>query len=183
LAMDKTYQTEIYRSFLIHGLPEPLTRASSHLQLFDNYVENTRLRIRTIRVPEEKKWTWILQQRFPLHPDDFAVWKHSEIFLNETEHRVFGQFEGREIRKNRYYHEFDGKELEFDIYLGALWGLNLLNVYFENVTEMKDFEFPSFVIYEVTNSKFFTGEVLVGKTFLDVQDEFEKMRQTKTETV
>ncbi len=181
--MDKTYQTEIYRTFLIQGLPEPLTAASSHLQLFDNYIANTRLRIRKIRVPEEKKWTWILQQRFPLHSDDFAVWKYSEIYLSETEHKVFEHLEGREIRKNRYFHEFDGRELEFDIYLGQLWGLNLMNVYFDSPEEMKDFELPLFVIYEVTNSRFFIGDVLVGKSFSNVQNEFETMRGENVETV
>jgi hypothetical protein len=43
---DKTAQTELHRIFLIEGLPDPLTPASAHLQLFDNYIENTRLRIR-----------------------------------------------------------------------------------------------------------------------------------------
>lgn len=176
IIMDKTYQTEIYRSFLIHGLPEPLTPASRHLQIFDNYIENTRMRLRTIRIPGERSWTWILQQRFPLHSDDFAVWKYSEVYLNEMEHKVFEHFEGREIRKNRYYHEFDGNELEFDIYLGNLWGLNLLNVYFENMEQMNEYDLPSFVIYEVTNNEFFTGESLADKSFSDVQDEFELMR-------
>ena len=39
--MNKTAQTELHRLFLIDGLPEPLMPASSHLQLFDNYIENT----------------------------------------------------------------------------------------------------------------------------------------------
>ncbi len=174
--MNKTYQTEIYRTFLIYGLPEPLTPASSHLQIFDNYIENTRIRLRSIRIPEDNKWTWIVQQRFPLKPDDFGVWKISQIFLNDVEYQIFEQFEGREIRKNRYFHEIDGKELEFDIYLGKLWGLNMMNVYFETPDEMNDFQLPSFVIYEVTNHNFFTGENLVGKSFADVQLKFQQMQ-------
>ncbi len=63
--MTKPAQTELHRLFLIERLPEPLTRASSHLQLFDNYIENTRMRIRSIRDPYLKTWTRILQQRFP----------------------------------------------------------------------------------------------------------------------
>ena len=177
--MNKTYQTEIYRTFLIKSLPEPLTPASSHLQIFDNYIENTRIRLRSIRIPEDKKWTWILQQRFPVKKDDFAFWKTSQIFLNDNEYNVFEQFEGREIRKNRYFHELDGKELEFDIYLGKLWGLNLMNVYFETPEEMKDFQLPPFVIYEVTNNEFFTGESLVSKNFKDVQIKFQQMKESE----
>lgn len=175
--MNKTYQTEIYRTFLIGGLPEPLTAASSHLQIFDNYIENTKIRLRSIRIPEDNKWTWILQQRFPSKPDDFGVWKTSQMFLNEDEYQVFEQFEGREIRKNRYFHILDSHELEFDIYLGKLWGLNLMNVYFETVEKMQEFQLPPFIIYEVTNNDFFTGEQLVGKSFTDVQGKFRQMKE------
>ncbi len=181
--MNKTYQTEIHRTFLINGLPEPLTPASSHLQIFDNYIENTRIRLRSIRIPEDNKWTWILQQRFPVNLKDFIAWKTSQIFLNENEYQVFEQFEGREIRKNRYFHEFDGKTLEFDIYLGKLWGLNLVNVYFETPEEMRSFELPTFIVNEVTNNEFFTGESLIGKSFTDVQVKFQLMQQEESEKV
>ena len=60
--MNKTSRTELRRVFLLENLPKPLTRASRHLQIFDNYIENTRLRLRSVRVPETKDWTWILQQ-------------------------------------------------------------------------------------------------------------------------
>ena len=36
-----------------------------------------------------------------------AETKLAEIHLNESEYSNFEQFEGREIRKNRYFHEFD----------------------------------------------------------------------------
>ena len=184
--INKTYQTELRRVFLVQDLPEPLTRASSHLQIFDNYIKNTRLRIRTMRSPQTKEWTWILEQRFPL--EDLTQWKVVEIHLNEAEHAVFEQFEGRhvqqnekiesnEIRKNRYFHEFDGRLIEFDVFLGDLWGLNLAKVNFDNLSEMKDFEIPPFVIREVSDNYFFTGENLVGKDFADVQTEFEKFRE------
>ncbi len=183
--LNKTYQTELRRVFLIRDLPEPLTRASNHLQIFDNYIKNTRLRLRTIRVPQTNEWTWILEQRFPL--GDLTQWKVSEIHLNEAEHAVFEQFEGRhirqnervesnEIRKNRYFHEFGGRQIEFDVFLGDLWGLNLAKVIFDDIQEMKNFEIPPFVIREVSNNKFFKGENLVGKGFADVRAEFEKKR-------
>ncbi len=182
--INRTYQTELRRVFLIHDLPEPLTRAGSHLQIFDNYIENTRLRLRSVRSPETKEWSYILEQRFPL--EDLTQWKVSEIYLDEAEHAVFEQFEGRqiskneriesnEIRKNRYFHEFDGKQIEFDVFLGDLWGLNLAKVVFDEIEEMKNFEIPPFVIREVSNDQFFTGENLVGKGFADVQKEFENL--------
>ena len=86
---DKTSHTELHRTFLVHGLPEPLTRASSHLQIFDNYIPGTRLRLRSVRVPETKEWTIGLQQRFPLHDGDGSEWKVAEIHLNDAEYEHF----------------------------------------------------------------------------------------------
>jgi hypothetical protein len=183
--MNKTHRTELRRVFLIEGLPDPLTRASRHLQIFDNYIENTRLRLRSVRAPETKEWTWILQQREPL--DDLSQWRISEIYLNETEHGVFEIFEGREvrknervqtneIRKNRYFYEFGGKEIEIDVFLGELWGLNLAKVYFENLKDLRKFNAPPFAILEITENGFFVGGNLVGKTFANVQSEFQKAK-------
>jgi CYTH domain-containing protein len=181
--MDKTYRTELRRVFLIADLPEPLTRASQHLQIFDNYIENTRLRLRSIRSPETKKWTWILQQRISL--EDLSQWKISEIYLNESEHAAFEIFEGREIRKNekiqtneirknRYFYDFANKEIAIDVFLGELWGLHLAKVFFVTIEEMQNFTVPLFAILEVTNNEFFRGKNLVGKTFADVKTEFNK---------
>ncbi len=180
---DKTYKTELRRVFLIGDLPEPLTRSSSHLQIFDNYIKNTRIRLRSMRSPETKEWNYILEQRFPL--GDLTQWKVSEIYLNEAEHAVFEPFEGRqikqneriesnEIRKNRYFYEFDGRIIEFDVFLGNLWGLNLAKVIFDDIEEMKNFEILPFFIKEVSNNQFFTGENLIGKDFSDVRAEFKK---------
>lgn len=169
--MNKTAQTELHRLFLIERLPEPLTPASSHLQIFDNYVENTRLRLRQIRDPYSNMWTRILQQRFPAHDGEYAVTKLAEIHLNDAEYAVFERFEGREIRKNRYFHEFDRVSLAFDVFLGPLWGLNTARVDFETREQMVEFLPPPFAIFEVTESAFFCGDNLVDKTFADVQAE------------
>lgn len=185
--MDKTYRTESRRVFLIENLPAPLTRASRHLQIFDNYVENTRLRLRSIRSPETKEWTWVLQQREPVGAD-LLQWRIGEIYFNETEHAAFEIFEGREvrknervetneIRKNRYFYETENQIIEIDVFLGELWGLNLAKIYFESLEDLRRSESPPIAVLEVTNNEFFIGKNLIGKTFADVQAEFEKMRR------
>lgn len=175
--MDKTAKTELYRLFLVEDLPEPLTRASAHLQLFDNYIENTRLRLRSIRVPETKEWTRVLQQRDGIGDGELKV---AEIYLNDDEYSVFERFEGREIRKNRYFHEFDTKQVAFDVFIGALWGLNTARVDFGSAEEMSSYDPPRFMIYEVTSDPFFSGENLVGKKFGDIQKELEKVSLPQT---
>ncbi len=180
--MNKTTRIELRRVFLLQNLPEPLTRASRHLQIFDNYIENTRLRLRSVRVPETKEWTWILQQIESLA--DLSKREVAEIFLNETEHAAFEIFEGREvrknervetteIRKNRYFYGVSDKEIAIDLFLGELWGLMTAQVYFESVEEMNLFEPPPFAVAEVTANEFYVGKNLLGKTFADVRKEFE----------
>lgn len=185
--MDKTHRTELRRIFLIEGLPEPLKKSSRHLQIFDNYIENTRLRLRSMRSPDTKEWTFILQQIFP-DKEKKGLLKIAEIYLNETEHDVFKVFEGREIkrneriesreiRKNRYFFEFDEKVLEIDVFLGELWGLNIANAVFESEKEFEDFEIPPFTVAELTGNSFFDGKNLVGKKFFDIQSELQRMKE------
>ena len=169
--MNKTAQTEFYRLFLIDGLPDPLTPASSHLQLFDNYIENTRLRLRSIRDPYSRSWTRVLQQRFLILDGESAIAKLAEIHLNEAEYAVFERIQGREIRKNRYFHEFDRLSFAFDVYLGDLWGLNAAKIEFETPEQMENFLPPPFAIFEISNDPFFAGANLVTKKFQDIQTE------------
>lgn len=173
--MNKTAQTELHRLFLIERLPEPLTPASSHLQLFDGYISNTRMRLRQIRDPYSGTWTRILQQRFPATEDEYAVTKMAEIYLNDEEFHVFEPFARRMIRKNRYFHEFDRVSFAFDLYLGPLWGLNTARVEFERRDQMNEFIAPPFAKFEVTEDKFFSGENLVNKTFADIQEEVSRI--------
>ncbi|HEY0426811.1 MAG TPA: hypothetical protein VGC76_03290 [Pyrinomonadaceae bacterium] len=173
--MNKTYQTEFRRLFLINDLPEPLTRADAHLQIFDNYIENTRLRLRRIRTPQTREQTWLMEHRFPADENNLAIWKIAEIFMHEDEYKIFEQFEGREIRKNRYFYELDDKRISIDVHLGELWGLNVARICFDSEEEMEYFEAPPFAVFEVTNDKFFSGENLVEKKFADVRREFEKI--------
>jgi hypothetical protein len=188
--MNKTFGTEIRRTFLLEGLPEPLKPADEHLQFFDNYIDNTRLRLRTIRSPKAEKpkeWTYVLEQRFAVS-EDFTAWNVSEIYLNEQEHYIFEQFEGREVRTNervetnelrfnRYFFDYESKKIEIDIFLQPLWGLNIAKVYFESFEEMHAFEKPHFAVLEVTQNEFFIGKNLVGKSLADVKEAIAKIMQ------
>ncbi|MEQ1765754.1 MAG: hypothetical protein ABL984_21685 [Pyrinomonadaceae bacterium] len=174
---DKTYRTEFHRTFLLEALPEPLTPQSGHLQLFDNYIHETRLRLRSIRVPETKEWTRILQQRFPVDPEHRGEWKYAEIYLNDLEYEHFKPFEGNEIRKNRYFHEFDGRIFAFDIYLGPLWGLNRARVEFDSREDLAASDPPPWAVIEVTNNAFFDDANVVGKSFDAIQAELNRKEQ------
>jgi CYTH domain-containing protein len=179
------YRIELRRVFLVRELPAPLDRASEHLQFFDNYIRDTRLRLRTIRSPRKRAWTWILEQRFAPDAADLSRWHVSEIHLNEAEHAAFEIFEGREIRKNerletselrfnRYFYDFNGKQIEIDLFLNPLWGYNPAKVFFESEAEMKNFKLPDFAVAEITQNEFFLGRNMLGKTFEDARAEIAK---------
>lgn len=170
--MNNNYKPVWQRRFLVEGLPEPLSPRDLHWQVFDNYIENTRLRLRKIRVPETKNWTRVFEQRIFFEDDNFSELKLSQMYLTESEYNKLEYFKGREIRKNRYFLQYNDRQIAIDIFLGELWGLNIGLVEFENEEDCSMFEKPEFSVSEVTNNKFFTGETLVGKTFADVQKEF-----------
>jgi CYTH domain-containing protein len=169
--MNKIAQTEMQRLFLIERLPEPLTPASSHLQIYDNYISNTRIRLRQVRDPYSKNWTRILQQCIPAVAGEYAVTNLAEIHLNDAEFEVFERFAGNEIRKNRYFHEFDRVSFTFDVYLGKLRGLHLAKVDFEQLSDMETFVPPPFAVFEITNDPFFNGSKLAERTFNEIQAE------------
>ncbi|MCS6873340.1 MAG: hypothetical protein N2Z23_06480 [Pyrinomonadaceae bacterium] len=173
------------RVFLFEDLP--IKRSSEHLQFFDNYIENTNLRIRTIRSPKTKLWEYILEKRVPISENDFSKWYVSQISLDEAEHAIFEQFEnvelgnkmGRvftnELRFNRYFYEYNAMLLYLDVFLWPLWGLNMLKAFFDSDQDMENFKAPDFAILEVTQVSFFTGKNLVGKTIEDVKQQVEKL--------
>lgn len=176
VAKYQNYKTELSRRFLLADLPEPLTRASEHLQLFDNYIKNTRIRLRAIRSPQTKEWTRSLQQRFPANGNSQQIQLFSEIFLNGDEYAAFEKFEGREIRKNRYFYEENGNNFEIDVYMGNLWGLCIAKTFFETEGKLDNFKMPAFAVAEITDNIFFMGENLVEKNFADVQEEFQQIK-------
>lgn len=171
--MNKTAQSEFHRLFLIEKLPEPLGPASRHLQILDKYIEGTRIRLRQMRDPYSNERTQMLQKR--IEPSTGAETRSAEVHLDDHEYSLFDHFSGQEIRKNRYFHEFDLVAYAFDMYLGQLKGLKLARAEFETGDEGRDFTPPDFSVIEVTNELFFSGEHLANKVFSEVASEIARL--------
>ena len=176
MSYGKYARIERERRFLLRDLPEPLTRASEHVQIWDNYITNTRLRLRKIRVPKTKEYVLKLTQKYAPAPPDFSRTVITNIYLSPAEYEVLSIFEGNEIRKNRYPFEHEGRAYSIDIFLGALWGLVLAETSFETDEEMRDFTLPSFAVADVTEDELFTGARLVEITIDDLRAELERRR-------
>src|ERR1051325_10353084 len=170
----KYARVERERRYLLHDLPVGLTRADPHLQITDNYITGTRLRIRKVRDPRTNKWTVKFTQKFAANPGDFSRTIITNIYLNALEAETLASFDANEIRKNRYRFEFEGREFSVDMFLGDLFGLVLAETSFDNDAELDSFPCPAFVLADVTNNETFTGGKLSQLTFSEVREEILK---------
>jgi len=149
-----------------------MTRADPHLQITDNYMTGSRLRLRKVREPRTNKWTVKFTQKFAPNPNDLSRTIITNTYLNALEAETFATlFNSNEIRKNRYHFEFEGRKFSADMFLGDLFGLVLAEVSFETDEELDTFPPPPFVLADVTNEPLFTGGKLAELTFSDVRAE------------
>jgi len=170
----KYARVERERRYLLADLPEGLTRADHHLQITDNYITGTRLRIRKVRDPRTNKWVVKFTQKFAANPADLSRTLITNTYLNATEADTLAIFEANEIRKNRYPFEFAGRQFSVDMFLGDLFGLVLAEVDFETDEELDAFAKPPFALADVTNNEIFSGGKLSQLTFADVRNEIER---------
>jgi CYTH domain-containing protein len=168
----KYARMERERRYLLRDLPEGMTRADPHLQITDNYMTGSRLRLRKVREPRTNKWTVKLTQKFVLNPKELSRTIITNTYLNALEAEVLSSvFNSNEIRKNRYPFEFEGRKFGVDMFLGDLFGLVLAEVDFETDEELDNFPQPPFALADVTNEPLFSGGKLCELTFSDVRAE------------
>ena len=170
-------RVERERRYLLRDLPEGMTRADPHLQITDNYMTGSRLRLRKVREPRTNKWTVKFTQKFPPNPEDLGRTIITNTYLHALEAEVLSPiFNSNEIRKNRYPFEFDGREFSIDMFLGDLFGLVLAETSFETDEDLDNFPTPPFAVVDVTNEPLFSGGRLCELTFSDVRAEITKRR-------
>jgi CYTH domain-containing protein len=167
----KYARVERERRYLLQDLPEGLSRADHHLQITDNYVTGTRLRLRKVRDPKTNKWIVKFTQKFAPDPKDLSRTIITNTYLNALEAEMLAVFEANEIRKNRYAFEFAGRQFSVDMFLGDLFGLVLAEVGFETDEELDSFAKPPWALADVTNVEVFTGGRLSELTFEDIRNE------------
>jgi CYTH domain-containing protein len=178
----KYSRIERERRYLLQDLPEGLTRADYHLQITDNYITGTRLRLRKVRDPQTNKWVVKFTQKFAPDANDLSRTIITNTYLNAIEAETLAIFDANEIRKNRYKFEFAGHQFSIDMFLGDLFGLVLAEVSFDTDEELDNFPLPPFALAEVTNNEIFTGGKLSQLTFADVTDEITRSGLIKSKS-
>ena len=170
-AESKYARVERERRFLLQDLPAGLSRADPHVQITDNYITGTRLRLRKVRNPKTNKWTIKFTQKFAPDPRDLSRTIITNTYLNALETESLAISDANEIRKNRYHFDYEGHTFAIDMFLGDLFGLVLAEASFASDAEMENFSPPSFAIAEVTNNETFSGGRLSELTFADIKEE------------
>ena len=178
----KYARIERERRYLLQDLPEGLTRADYHLQITDNYITGTRLRIRKVRDPKTNKWIVKFTQKFAPNPEDLSRTIITNTYLNAIEAETLGIFAANEIRKNRYRFEFEGRHFSVDMFLGDLFGLVMAEVGFESDEDLDSFAKPPFALADVTNNEIFTGGRLSELTFEDIRNEIVRHGLTRAKS-
>jgi CYTH domain-containing protein len=170
----KYARIERERKFLLDRYPGDLTSAAPHVQITDNYLTGTRLRLRKIRDPKTNKWTLKFTQKFAPNSQDLSRTMITNVYLNAHEYNMLSVFEANEIRKNRYRFEHHGRHYGIDVFLGDLMGLILAEISFETDDELEKLQPPPFAVAEVTNAELFTGAKLAELTFEDIRNEISR---------
>jgi CYTH domain-containing protein len=167
----KYSRIERERRYLLQDLPAGLTRTDPHVQITDNYITGTRLRLRKVRDPRTNKWTVKFTQKFAPDPQDLSRTIITNTYLNAVEAETLSVFDANEIRKNRYQFQFEGKQFGIDMFLGDLLGLVLAEVSFDSDEELRSYPPPPFALADVTNNQVFTGGYLSQVSFAAIRDE------------
>src|SRR5688500_5244890 len=164
-------RVERERRYLLRELPAGLKLSDPHAQITDNYVTNTRLRLRKVRDPRANEWTLKLTQKHAPEPPDFSRTLVTSMYLSPYEYEALSVFEGNEVRKNRYPFEHGGRLYSVDVFLGHLRGLVLAESDFDSDEEMDAFPPPASAHSAVTRDELFTGGRLAYLTAEELRDE------------
>lgn len=160
------------RRFRLDVLPSSLARNSEHLQLWDNYLPATDLRLRKIRTPATNQYRLELAQKTVLSADSCAC---RTVTVMPLSARAYNQLwtifqHGGELRKNRYIYTHDGRDYALDVFLGHLWGLILAQTFFPDEATAANFVPPDFLKHEVTHDARFSGENLPAQKLADLEN-------------
>ncbi|MFY9228435.1 MAG: CYTH domain-containing protein [Candidatus Microsaccharimonas sp.] len=164
-------EIELERTYLVKALPDNLDTFPSEI-IHDIYVPaeafhpHLRLRHRGSRYEITKK--------VPTDGTDSSKQFEHTIELEKEEFEALAKAPSKEIKKQRYTVEIDGRHAELDVYLDKLAGLVVIDFEFDNEDEMRAFHTPDIALADVTQDETIAAGFLAGKSLADIQPQLEK---------
>jgi len=163
---------EYERRFLLDKLPPGRTNPR---YIVDHYVNETRLRLRTVSAGENGDTDLKLGHKRRVVADDPTAIRCTSIYLDKTEFAVLSNLPGRRLVKTRWAIALGRWTGAVEVFEEALSGLVMLEVDLGDVADLKAFEPPDWAGPEVTQSEAFTGAELAGRTWADVAETVDRM--------
>lgn len=120
-----------------------------------------------------------MTKKHRLNPDDASSLVEQTIELTEEEFLALATADGKQVKKTRYYLEYNGRTLEIDVFKGQLAGLVLVDAEFDTEEEKLSFKIPDFCLVEVTQEDFLAGGMLCGKGYQDIEENLARLGYSK----
>lgn len=156
-------RTEYERRFLVSPRAPWRNSVEPYSKTFeDNYLRNTRLRLRLLTDSDTGRRLIKLTKKVESASPYLTT--ISRILLSPGEHELLGGLEGDRLRKVRYYHHHVGRVFSIDVFEGELEGLVLCETEAEDLADLMMITPPAYAVREVTEDPFFTGGNLCRTT-------------------
>lgn len=159
---------EYERRFLLghrpHGMIDP--RA-----IVDEYINDTRLRLRTVDWPDTDEHQQKLGHKRRLVEGDPTGIMCTSLYLDDNEVAVLSLLPSRRLAKTRWRLNVGAVVASVDVFEESLEGLILLEVDLGAPDLLDGFTPPSWAGPDVTRNERFTGGELAGRSFHDLADD------------
>jgi len=168
---------ELEKTYLAKEIPKGLEDCDSK-EIIDIYIPKES-RHPTIRIRKNGD-KYEITKKEPIE-NDVSHQHEFTIPLTEKEFNELIKIGGKELHKIRYYHDYNGKTAEIDVFLDKLKGLVLIDFEFETMEEKNSFEMPDFCLIEITQEEFIAGGMVCGKSYEDIEEDLKRFNYKKLE--
>jgi len=157
---------ELERTFLAKRLPNLVScKKTEILDIYlPSHFDRPKIRIRK----NDNKFE--ITKKYLASEDEFTKFVENTFDISEGEFIALEkEIVGKRVHKTRYYYNFGGRTAEFDVFMGDLKGLVLIDFKFNREEEIYSFKMPAFCLADVTEDEVFSGGVLCGKNYKDIE--------------
>lgn len=156
---------EYERRFLLAHRPRGMVDPRA---IVDEYINDTRLRLRTVDWHDTGQHDQKLGHKRRLVDGDPTAIMCTSLYLDDDEVAVLSLLPSRRLAKTRWRLNIGAVVASVDVFEESLEGLILMEVDLGDPTLLEEFTPPSWVGPDVTRTERFTGGELAGLSFQDL---------------
>lgn len=115
----------------------------------------------------------MITKKNPVNENDPSIQIEQNIKITKDEFEALSKSSVDVIHKLRFEYPYQGRTAEIDVFMDKLNGLVLVDVEFENKSQLSGFKIPDFCLAEVTNEHYLAGGVLCKETILSLNSKLD----------